>query len=821
MLTKEAKKNTISILPAMGVSRSEVALEYVPLPDFLDFRLPTDFSYLVSNDGTEVTLHFIEKLLTNGEKVAVLNFPKNLVPQKIQLPQTISQYDLEEITDEAIKTILNKIKVGSFVHLHPHFSFQYDFSQHLQTEKQILLAVFLLAKHLSKNLQEFGKTNQRANFLTISRLDGYFGTKNNGKTSIGAGALAGFVKCFDLEWSSVFCRSVDIKPNFSAEKIAQIVFEELHDSDRSIKEIAYSEHRQKWVIKDVQLPENQAVETKITSQDVFLVSGGAKGVTAACIKKLAQIYQCKFILLGRSELQENEPEWAKGIENEADLKRKAMEFLLKSGEKPMPKTIQKLANAVLAQREINETLAQLKQAGSQAVYLAADVMNPEKIQKLLPQAQHLGKITGFIHGAGVLADKLIENKTADDFDFVYSVKVEGLVNILKLLNLNDLRYLALFSSVAGFYGNFGQSDYAAANEVLNKAAYLFQKNHPNCHAISMNWGAWDSGMVSGELKKMFDEHGVSLVNTEGGANLFVNELISPNFGTNQVILGSTLPAGNSYIGDLQSFIIKRNLLLSNNKFLEDHSIMGNAVLPIVNAVGWIAETCASLYPDFKLFGVEDVRLFKGIVFDGTQADDYVLELKELVKNQDELVFEGKISSKKSGQMRYHYATTIILKKQIPVAPTVRHEVENATPILGKEFYENGTLFHKNRFMGISKSLIINDKQILLECFKTQFPVQEQGQFPVRRTNAFLNDIQYQGLLVWVKYQKNALSLPLKTKSVRIYDKLHFNKKFFVKINITEATDFKASSDIVIYDENGKVIMETFGAEVTLSKELKW
>lgn len=65
---------------------------------------------------------------------------------------------------------------------------------------------------------------------------------------------------------------------------------------------------------------------RITSSSVFVVSGGAKGITAECVIRLAQRYRCKFILLGRSPRTVPEAAWvtpaAVAQRDEAALKRK-------------------------------------------------------------------------------------------------------------------------------------------------------------------------------------------------------------------------------------------------------------------------------------------------------------------------------------------------------------------------------------------------------------------------------------------------------------------------------------------------------------------
>jgi NAD(P)-dependent dehydrogenase (short-subunit alcohol dehydrogenase family) len=217
------------------------------------------------------------------------------------------------------------------------------------------------------------------------------------------------------------------------------------------------------------------------SQTVFLVSGGARGITAACVIELARRYQCRFILLGRSAVAP-EPAWAASAETEAELKQRAIQAIVAQGYKPQPVQVQKTVGTVLAGREIGATLSAVQAAGGRADYVSVDVVDPAAVRAALAPLQT--SITGLIHGAGALADKLIENKTEADFEKVYAAKVEGLANLLACVPAQQLQYLVIFSSVAGFYGNVGQADYALANEILNKTAHLLQRQQPACRVLA-------------------------------------------------------------------------------------------------------------------------------------------------------------------------------------------------------------------------------------------------------------------------------------------------------------------------------------------------
>ena len=243
---------------------------------------------------------------------------------------------------------------------------------------------------------------------------------------------------------------------------------------------------------------------------VFLVSGGAKGVTAECITRLAQSHPARFIVTGRSQIIA-EPEWARGLENDA-LQKAAIESIRQTSEKPTPAKVRKLMDSIESNRSVQNNLQRLRDSGAEVEYIAADVTDEQVLLEALNLIQKKwGPVEGIIHGAGVLADKRIENKTLEDIKRVYQTKVKGLQTLLKVIDESKLTHLILFSSAAGFFGNAGQSDYAAANEVLNQYAIQFSQNHPECQVVSFNWGPWEGGMVDEDLKKMFEERGVYVI----------------------------------------------------------------------------------------------------------------------------------------------------------------------------------------------------------------------------------------------------------------------------------------------------------------------
>jgi len=810
-----------------GVKRFEVGLKYLPQPDQLEFSMPSSHVVVVTHDGSALTAQVVSALREKGNQVVVLNVSG--IDKPISGDQVIT---LSDATDKAVGNAIQDIqnrygKIGGFIHLHPHFEFTGgDFTQHFSAEKSVLKTLFFIAKHVQQDLNELG-IEQRASFLTCTRMDGQLGQGKRGNISIIGGGITGLVKCLNLEWSPVFCRAVDIQPELSEDQIVSQILAEYQDANVSIVEVGYSEEgRKKTVAHPTDVLEHQEISTTVNTDSVFLVSGGARGVTASCVIEMAKTFKCKFILLGRSEIDFELPAFAIDDHDEGTLKRLIMNNMKSKGEKPSLPNVKSTYKKISAKKEIDATIKSIQNHRAEVIYLQGDVTDLGSFKLGLNKATaQLGNITGIIHGAGRLADKYIQDKTESDFENVLAVKLDGMLSLLGAVDIYNLDHLILFSSVAGFYGNVGQTDYAIANEILSKAAHLFKTNHPNTQVSAINWGAWDSGMVSGELKAQFEAAGISLVNSDGGAAMLVNELNTDYSDQAQVIIGGTLPAAVSHLGALRIHRTHRQLKLENNPFLNHHKIQNNPVLPVVNAVGWMAQSCEKLYPDYTVFKIENTSLFKGIIFDGNEKENYILEIKELEKGEEKIVFETTVMSEGRKLPTNHYRATVTLinKTSIPESPKFEHTISGTYQATdGAILYEDGSLFHDKHFQGIEKILDCTDQQIVLSCKAPEVPLSEQGQFPIHSINTFFADIQYQGMLVWVQMNcGGANSLPLQTDSAILYRPIPFGKQLFVNVSVQEADDTKLVAACTVYDEQGDVYIKTLGATVTISKQLVW
>jgi len=811
---------------------------------------------LIVDDGSGAAVALSAKLTKEGWNVTALKPNWVVASSKKTFAKTVNVIEIgtgDKSLDEAqIKDIIEQNEQLDAV-IYLQSTNTVDAISYPEAAKQGLMLAFVLAKLC--NVKNAAKA--RASFVVVTRQGGALGFANadgsrqvkaDVKADLVQAGLAGLVKTINHEWnatdnSSVFCRIVDLSAKLAADKAATIISDELLDIDTSIVEVAHDSDNlsnnigTRLTLTGVATDSyNLTAGNSIDNNSVFLVSGGAKGVTAHCVIEIAKQYQSKFILLGRSVFEESEPRWANGITDEVALKKAAMQALIAAGDKPTPVKVTQFVRPVLANREIAQTLTAIKAAGGQAQYVAADVTNSNSVTAAVaPIAKQLGEVTGIIHGAGVLADKFIEQKTLEEFNAVYTTKIDGLLSLLATTKAENIKHLVLFSSAAGFYGNPGQSDYSIANDILNKTAYRFKALNPNAQVLSFNWGPWDGGMVTPELKRMFNDRGVYIIPLDAGAKLLVSELASVNNRCAQILVGNDLSKDTTDAGtevkkpqvSRLNTSVSKTLLAANNVFLTDHIIGDDKVFPTVCAIAWMSDAAEKSYQGYHYQGLANYKLFKGIVFDGSEATHYQIDMNAEVVNNSLLV-DSKISSiNAEGKLVFHYGAQLTLVSKVELGGEINLKVPDLAANFSEsssELYTNGTLFHGESLQGISEILKCDDQGLLLSCQVPTVACSKQGEFSLADNNIFANDLAYQAMLVWVKKQLGLGSLPSSTQSWTVYREVALAERFYLQLNVVKSAGKgkqrgALTADIQFISESHQLLSELKSAKVTASANL--
>ena len=239
---------------------------------------------------------------------------------------------------------------------------------------------------------------------------------------------------------------------------------------------------------------------------------------------------------------------------------------------------------------------------------------------------------GLIHGAGVLADRRIVDQTDAQFQQVLDTKVEGLLHLFEAIDPEALGFLALFSSSTARFGRIGQVAYAAANEYLNKWAQQAAVHLPHCRVVSFNWGPWSGGMVS-EYAPADVREGGAHADPPRGRREACPRRDRPSVsrssacrdrrsGRARVVSHRASAPSSTTVADPaprnRRLAFRRAINLETLPILADHVIDGHAVLPMAMILEWAAEGALHRNPGLVVCGVDELRLFKGVVLNGLE-----------------------------------------------------------------------------------------------------------------------------------------------------------------------------------------------------------
>ncbi|MFE3726265.1 SDR family NAD(P)-dependent oxidoreductase, partial [Nocardia sp. NPDC059154] len=445
---------------------------------------------------------------------------------------------------------------------------------------------------------------------------------------------------------------------------------------------------------------------------------------------------------------------------------------------------------LIAGREIRETLAAIRATGATAEYLAVDVTDAAATAAAL--APHRDRITGLVHGAGVLADKAIVDQRSADVGPVLATKLAGLRSVLDALGEDRLNHVVLFSSIAGFFGNRGQSSYASANEALNRVAAALRRRLPAARVTSVNWGAWAGGMVTPELERMFAERGVTLIPLPTGVDFFAEQFSTARSHDVVVVVGPNQPLSAKPPREIASGTTVLRLPmtgLADDEVLSDHAIGGIPVLPATAAVGAILGAAQRLrgIPATRLTGFS---VLKGVVLD----EDAPQHLDLAVTGEQVLVTDS------TGRPRF--------RAQVPA------ESAGAAPVLALPdlsvvepvtAYTDGVLFHGPSLAAITGTVAAADGRLVAVCR----PVESRlgaGEFAAGQYSPEPADLLLQAALVQVHRTVGLNSLPTAIGAVEVYDALPGTGEFLVVVDALQINGSVARGTVTACARDGRVLL---------------
>ena len=693
---------------------------------------------------------------------------------------------------------------------------------------------------------------------TISRLDGCFGLGDLPASSDPTpGGLAGLVKTARQEWPDVACKAVDLAPGYPLEEpglAAASVVEELLCAGPTEVGLSSTLRCRLELARSVGRPSDRPFVFR--PEDIVLVTGGGRGVTAEVAVALANACRPTLILTGRTPVPaSSEPDWAQPHQDEAELKKAIAQNL---GAMATPKAVGDEYSRLVAQREIRKTLARIEAAGARAVYLSADLSTGRAAADLLQQIQvKYGALSGLIHGAGVLADRRIEDLTLEQFDHVYATKITGLQHLLELLGSQELRGIMLFSSTTARLGRTGQLAYAVANEVLNKMAQVEARKRPGTRVVAVNWGPWEAGMVTPSLKKMFEAEGVGLIPLEDGGRFAVNELVIGAKAVEVVAIGTLsrgakpppgsttrsfssptpvppLPGLGSAAGQMSPpsstapstpamvVAFERPLDVASHPILKSHVLDGRAVLPMALHMEWLAHAALHGNPGLVFHGFNDLRITHGVmVEDGISTTLRALAGRAVKQEKFFLIPVELRSKRRDGKDVIHSRAEVVLAAALPKPPEPGKLPDvQAYPHPVDEVYRY-FLFHGPELHGIEKIDGIAETAFL----GSAYPAPPPGEWftqPLRSSwvaDPLIIDASFQMMILWTFAQHGCGSLPCFAGRYRQYRRAFPTGPVKVVIRVTRDNGSFARADMDFRDADGLIVAQMQDYECVIDRHL--
>ncbi|QFZ19835.1 type I polyketide synthase [Saccharothrix syringae] len=257
---------------------------------------------------------------------------------------------------------------------------------------------------------------------------------------------------------------------------------------------------------------------------VVLLAGGGRGITARFARALAAAGRCRLELLGRTPA----PTGPEDPDTAGAVDRAALRAAFIARGMTSPAEIERAVSALLAEREVRTTLADLAELGSPVRYSAVDVRDAEAVRATVKRVHDdHGRLDAVVYAAGVIEDKLVAEKSVESFRRVFGTKVDGARTLLDAVDTlpDSPRHAVLFGSIAAALGNRGQCDYAAANDALEELARRWSR--PGRRGLTVHWGPWAAdggGMVTPELMRSYAARGISLIDPDEGPLALLREL---------------------------------------------------------------------------------------------------------------------------------------------------------------------------------------------------------------------------------------------------------------------------------------------------------
>ncbi len=482
--------------------------------------------------------------------------------------------------------------------------------------------------------------------LSGTRLGGRHGYDAAGATGVFGGAVTGFTKALSRERPDALVKSVDFELGGAPAQTAELILAEAL-RDPGAVEIGYADGL-RWSVGLIDAPARPDASRRPDASTVFLITGAAGSIVSAITADLAAaagggVFHMLDLV---PEPDPEDPDLARFSSDRDGLKAELAERIRERGKRPTPKLIERELARIERACAARDAIAEIERAGGEVHWHQLDLTDPEQVARALAAAvERSGKIDVLMHCAGLEISHFLADKPQREYDLVFDVKAHGWLNVLAGLEQAGAKPGAavVFSSIAGRFGNGGQTDYSAANDLLCKSVSQMRRGGTT-RGIAIDWTAWSEiGMASrGSIPTVMKAARIDMLAPEEGIPIVRRELTAAGSGGETLVAGSLgillaerhpsggvdldrvssalLQSGGPMSGRVDSFTADGTLTVlteldpARQAFLNDHRMDGTPVLPGVMGMEGFAETAKALVPGYEVIELEDVELLAPFKF---------------------------------------------------------------------------------------------------------------------------------------------------------------------------------------------------------------
>jgi NADP-dependent 3-hydroxy acid dehydrogenase YdfG len=514
-------------------------------------------------------------------------------------------------------------------------------------------AVDVRVKALYRTMRaRYDQIAERQMFLiSATRLGGYHGYDEAGAFAPLGGAVTGFTKAYKRERPEALIKAVDFEAECTPDTIADLLVAEAL-RDPGALEVGYAAGM-RWTVGLDERPVSTEAGMTLDRNTVFVITGAAGSIVAAITADLAAASGGTFHLLDVAPAPDPSSDDLKRFTTDREgLKRDLFARMQSRGERATPAMVERELAALERAHAAFSAMEAVRSAGGTVYYYSVDLRDGKSVAEAITNVrERSGRVDVLLHAAGMDRSHALRDKDEHEYNLVFDVKSDGIFHLLHAIGDMPLGAVVGFSSIAGRFGNVGQTDYSAANDLLCKLASNFRGTHPETRALAIDWTAWAGiGMASrGSIPKIMQMAGIEMLPPEAGVPWIRRELTHAG-GSGEVVVAmglgalakpldesggvdpAQLPAGPMIGGAATarsdgSFAVETTLDPAVQPFLKDHAIEGTPLLPGVMGIEAFAESALAFAPGWNVAAVEDVDFLAPFKFYRSAPRAVTVELK--------------------------------------------------------------------------------------------------------------------------------------------------------------------------------------------------